>query len=239
MVRRHAAFKDEARARGDLFFERNLSQFSHMPALIEDRPDAACDFIDRTKMLWSRADASQHFARVRSHAATALYRDAGAGDGALLLVTEAWPALKRSRLLTFSSQARRAWLHVRGRTYLAAAAGAAPSRRPELLRAASRDARALGRMRFRVAVAYGASLLAGVAMGRGDRDRARALLAEAEAGFLALGMMLDAAASRRRRGQLLGGNEGQALVASADAVMSAQGIRNPARMTAMFLPGAW
>jgi hypothetical protein len=141
--------------------------------------------------------------------------------------------------LTFSVMSRRAGLHLRGRAYLAAAAGAAPSRRLKLLRAASRDARALGRIRIKVAAAYSACLLAGVAVGRGDRDRARALLTEAEAGFLALGMMLDAAASRRRRGELLGGDEGRALVASADAVMSAQGIRNPARMTAMFLPGAW
>jgi eukaryotic-like serine/threonine-protein kinase len=239
LVRRQAAFREEARARGDLLLEVSLSLYSHMPALIEDRPDAACDVIDRTKMLWSRADASQHFARVLAHATTALYRDAGAGDGALLLMMEAWPVLKRSGLLTISGMARRGWLYLRGRAYLAAAAGAVPSRRPELLRAASRDARALGRIRYKVAAAYGASLLAGVAVGRGDRDRACALLAEAEAGFLAIGMVLDAAASRRRRGELIGGDEGRALVASADAVMSAQGIRNPARMTAMFLPGAW
>src|SRR6185369_1771775 len=103
----------------------------------------------------------------------------------------------------------------RGCAYLAAAAGAAPPRRLELLRAASRDARALGRMRLKVTAAYSASLRSGIAAGRGDRDRARDLLAEAEAGFLALGMMLDVAASRRRRGELLGGDEGRALVASA------------------------
>ena len=38
---------------------------------------------------------------------------------------------------------------------------------------------------------------------------------------------------------LLGAEDGRALIASADAVMAAEGIRNPARMTAMFLSGKW
>jgi hypothetical protein len=50
-------------------------------------------------------------------------------------------------------------------------------------------------------------------------------------------MNLFAAAARRRLGQLLGGNCGQALIAQADAWMAGQGIVNPARMTAMLAPG--
>jgi hypothetical protein len=64
-------------------------------------------------------------------------------------------------------------------------------------------------------------------------------LADAEAGLTALDMALHAAAVRRRRGGLIGGAEGRELIASADAAMRAQQIRNPARRTAMFLPGAW
>ncbi len=239
---RQAAFLEEARARGDLFLEINLSSFSFMPALIKDRPDVACEVIAHAETLWSRADSSRRRGRedhLWNHVTTALYRDAGVGRGALSLVTEAWPALARSGLITFSGTARAAFVSLRGRAHLAAAASEAPSRRPGLLRAAERDARALERIRLKFAAASGASLRAGVAAGRGDRDRACELLAEAEEGFLALDMALDAAASRRRRGEILGGEEGRALVASADAVMSGQGILNPARMAAMFLPGAW
>ena len=52
-------------------------------------------------------------------------------------------------------------------------------------------------------------------------------------------MALHAAASRRCRGLLLGGEEGRALVQSADAWMANERILNPERMTAMLAPGRW
>jgi hypothetical protein len=50
-------------------------------------------------------------------------------------------------------------------------------------------------------------------------------------------MKLHAMAMRRRRGELLGGDEGRALIAAADEWMTSQGIRNPVRMAAMIVPG--
>jgi hypothetical protein len=49
-------------------------------------------------------------------------------------------------------------------------------------------------------------------------------------------MRLFAAAARRRRGELIGGSEGRALIADADAVMGAQAILCPDRMTAILSP---
>jgi hypothetical protein len=78
---------------------------------------------------------------------------------------------------------------------------------------------------------------AGVAAGGGDRPRAIRLLAEAARAFDGVDMALYAAVARRRQGELLGGPEGQALLAQADAWMAGQNIRNPTRVTAMMAPG--
>jgi hypothetical protein len=239
MSRRRAAFLEEARARGDLFFEIEMAKFGHLPALMEDRPDKARDAVSHVEALWLRAYPSGRFTLLAAYAMTALYRDAGAGDGALRIVKELWPALARSGLLIFSQLARTELLYVRGSAHVAAAVTATPRRQTEMLRAAERDARTLARLRTRVATGYSACLRAGAAASRGDREQARVPLAEAQAAFEQAEMALNAAVCRRRLGELAGGEEGRAQAASADAAMEAQGIRNPARMTAMFLPGAW
>src|SRR5262249_14599662 len=127
---------------------------------------------------------------------------------------------------------------LRGQALLAAASVALPGR-AALLRAVERDARTLDRIGNKVADAFALLLRAGTAACGGRREQARALFAEGGNGLSALAMSLWAAAARRRRGELAGGEEGQRFVDEADAAMRAQGICNPARMTAMFFPGRW
>jgi hypothetical protein len=79
---------------------------------------------------------------------------------------------------------------------------------------------------------------ASVAACRGDAAGAAAGLAEAAVALDALDMALYAAAARRRLGRLRGGDEGRALVTGADAWMASQRIANPARMTALLVPGS-
>jgi hypothetical protein len=78
---------------------------------------------------------------------------------------------------------------------------------------------------------------AGIASIRGETRRALELFASAEKGCQVGDMQLHAAAARRRRGQLLGGEEGRVLVEAADAWMGQQGIVAPERMAAMLAPG--
>ena len=78
---------------------------------------------------------------------------------------------------------------------------------------------------------------AGAAAVRGDDALAASELRRAAAGFTAADMALLASAVERRLGALLGGSEGSALVSAADAFMTRQTIRSPARFAAMLTPG--
>ena len=70
-----------------------------------------------------------------------------------------------------------------------------------------------------------------------EGTQAAALLSEAMEGFELADMALYAAASRRRLGQMLGGERGAELIADADEWMTSQKIKNPALMTRMLAPG--
>jgi hypothetical protein len=78
---------------------------------------------------------------------------------------------------------------------------------------------------------------AGIAFARRDRRLAERLMCVAAEQLDAIEMRLYAAAARRRLGQLLGGDQGRGLIVQADVWMTGQGIKNPARMTAMLVPG--
>ena len=128
----------------------------------------------------------------------------------------------------------------RARRRLAVAAQTAnAAERADLLRGAEGHASAIIRERTHWGDPLALLLRAGVAATRGDTSRAVPLLESAEAGLGAADMALHAAAARRRRGELIGGEAGHGLVAAADAWMTGQSIKNPERMTAMLAPGRW
>jgi hypothetical protein len=71
----------------------------------------------------------------------------------------------------------------------------------------------------------------------GRQAEAAALLDTAAHAADAADMKLFAAAARFRQGALLGGAQGNALVAQAEAFMASQKVQNPARMLELFVPG--
>ena len=108
-----------------------------------------------------------------------------------------------------------------------------------LLRLAARAARRLERTRAPWAQGMASLIRAGVASMRGDVRRAAAQLADAEPRLAASDLSHFATACRRRRGELAGGPEGQAMVEDADRWFIDQQVVNPARMAGLLAPGAW
>lgn len=77
---------------------------------------------------------------------------------------------------------------------------------------------------------------AGIAIVIEDPARARDQLERAHAEFNALGMMMHAAMTRRRLGELIGGAKGQEAITAADSWLAAQGVVSPERLARIFMP---
>jgi hypothetical protein len=225
----------EAREHGDLFTATNLlihSATLHLAA--DDLGAARLALVDAIKQWPCQGFYLQHYHALTIEAQTALY--AGDAVGAWKLVGERWAALRRSYLLRVQ-YIRMTLLHLRARCAVAAAASSDGRPREQLLNSAERDGRALEREAAPWAGALAQVVRAAAAANRQRLPQALDLLEIAVRGLEAADMLLHAAAARRCRGQLLGGEQGRELVRAADAFMATQGISNPVRLTAMLAPG--
>jgi eukaryotic-like serine/threonine-protein kinase len=227
---------EEARRRGDLYAQSQaLVRHIHVARLADDQPAEAEAALQQGGEVWpARGFHLQHFWGLMGRVETDLYR--GAAGQAWARLATGWRDFRRSLLLRVEILRVRA-LHLRGRTALAAALEGVRER--GLLATASREAGRLSREPAPWAAPHAHAIFAGLASVRGRMEDAVRELDTAEAGFRAAGMGLLAAACRRQRGQLVGGEDGRGLATSADVWMAGQGIRNPARLCAMLVPGRW
>jgi serine/threonine protein kinase len=176
----------------------------------------------------------QHLYAVLESARCDLYQDAPATAWARL--GKVWPVGEANFVLG-QLYFRIYALRIRAGTALAMAASH-PAERARYRLAALRDIRALEGLRHRQDARAEARLLrATEAALDGKTSDALRLLEDAEADFQRMDMPLHAASARRRRGQLTGGEAGARLITEADAVLTAAGIRDPARWAAMEAPG--
>src|SRR6185503_7367293 len=148
-----------------------------------------------------------HLCDMMARALSYLYE--GDGAQALLEIEASWPSLERSLLLRGEMPRIQSLLL---RALSALVASRQMSEGEEKLRQAERDARALEKERQPFAAGHALLVRAGIALRRGNAEQAVALYTAAAATFSELEMELHAAAARRRKGEILGGAEGAALV---------------------------
>ena len=232
--RRLPVLLKEARDRGDLYSETTLNTYYMTMLKLADGEDQEPEReLDKVMNHWTqRGFHIQHSTAFRARFHLLLYR--GDTKGAWKYLNSVWPLYARSLLLRV--QMIRIQMHeVRARC---AVAMAAVSEDPQhLLRQAEHDVKQLEHEQRPWALAYARCLQAAIALHGRRHDQARERLREAVDRFEACNMLLNAAVSRRRLGEMLGGVEGDSLVTQANAWMSTQGIRDPARWTAMYAPG--
>jgi eukaryotic-like serine/threonine-protein kinase len=236
LSRRLPSYVKDAQIRGDLYAETNLrTRVSYSVLLAQDRPEKARQEIREMLARWShRGYHLQHYFDLHGQSEIDLYE--GNARAAWERVVSGWPAFKRSLLpraqLVFLESA-----HLRARTAVAAvAAGEIPESH---LRLAERDAHRIEREAMPWSDPLAQLIRASVAALRGDDQGAVAFLASAESGFEVADEGLYAAVARARRGELLGGPEGEKLQVEADAWMSKERVANPARIRMLLAPGRW
>jgi eukaryotic-like serine/threonine-protein kinase len=105
---------------------------------------------------------------------------------------------------------------------------AARGHEPAALSAAESDVDVCADSGYPYASGQTAMWRAAIAIRRGQRDAALAAVEAALAYFGEASLPLESAYARRRKGQIVGGNSGRALVAEAEAAMKALGVVNPA-----------
>ena len=224
----------QALDRGDLFaatYARMHTWFS--PIAADDPARASAEMRDAIGR-WSQGGFHiMHFWALYGETQYELY--AGNAAAAEARITAAWSALERSNILRV--QFHRAFMVLLRGSTAVAAARARRSDEKRMLQAAERDARRLDAEGMHYTKPAAALLRAGIFAAGGRSSDALAQLDAAIAGFDGADMALHAACARRRRGELIGGDEGSALIAAADAYMTGQNIKNPARWTRIYAPG--
>jgi len=173
---------------------------------------------------------AQHFQAVMSDVTTDVYT--GDAIRGYELIQARWRAFQRS--LIMHMQTLRCVAHFgRGR----AAIAAARQGRPELLRVAAADARAMQKEKVAYCVTIGTIVEGGVRWLRGDHDGAVRTLRKAATLCDEVDMRLHAVGVRWELGKMLGGDEGAAMVKDAEEALRAQGIKSPIRMVTSFTGG--
>jgi len=215
----------DALHRGDRYVESTLSRFYIVVWLAEDGPAGARAQLAR--LTWAPPEVGyhmQHWYDLASRHEIDLY-EGKVADGRTVAGFEEFDRslLKRFQLLS----AYAAWL--RGRLALGAAAPA--------LDVAAGQAGRLHRMGPAYARVWGLLLDAGAAAVRSDRAAAESRLRQVIAVADPQSLALCAAVARHSLGALVGGAEGDELIAAAAAYFRVEGVRRPDRLVAMYAPG--
>jgi hypothetical protein len=224
----------EAEQRGDLFLATGLrSWLTNVSWLAADNPSEARRQIQEGMAHWTRMRFHvQHFYELQSQTHIDLYQ--GDGRAAWLRVRDRWPALRRSLLFRVQNLRIAAW-YLRARSALLALAVGGSERR-RLLATASRDAARIDRERRPWADGLSKLVKGCVAAASDDVPNAVSLFEQAAHDCDGAEMALHAAVARRRKGELIGGDEGRALISACDEWLSSQRVRDPERMVAMMAP---
>jgi hypothetical protein len=235
--RREARLYTEAEDRGDLYTTVNMRTSTHVwKWLAADEPERARREVHEALAEWPHAGfLVQHWQAMVYAPAIDLY--VGDVASAYDRFTRDLPALKRS-LLLHAGFIRAVTFYTHGRLAIASIES-----HPELREARIAEARRISRRlrrEYNPWTAMLAALVEAVANNAaGDQPATIAALRRAIEWAEATESGFYVPAARYRLGELLGGDQGRALMQSALQTLTEWGVRNPARWLWVYMPGSW
>jgi hypothetical protein len=235
LARELSARRQEAEQRGDLYSATHVTaRLSPLMHLAADRVDQARMEVREALHDWTATGRHFHLQH-RFVVCTSTDIDLYSGNphDAWTRLMADWPNLKRIAFVMQFSRVEMLFYRARVALALAAAGDRAA------LRQAERDGRRLQRERAGWASALAQLVGATIHQARGSANVAISSLEAAEAALRGCDMNLYAAAARYRRGCLIKGEAGQALVEEARVAMKQQQIVNPERLVSLLAPGPW
>jgi hypothetical protein len=225
----------EARARGDRYSETSLRQMLYAPHLAADDPKTAWDEGEQAMALWTnRGFTIMHLNDTRLKGDIDLYRDRS--GQAYERTVRAWPALKRSLLMSTQAQMFEMF-HLRARCAIASARHAVGSERKRRLADARSTTRAMRRQDQPWGNALVAIQEAGIAQASGDSRGAADALSAAIVLCEETDLAHYGAAARYQLARLNGGELGRTQREVAEEQLRSLGVRNVERMSGMLVPG--
>lgn len=229
-------WREDARRRGDKMARNTFFVHSYIIALAADCPDEADTFLRQGWEAWPHLKNLigtywSHYARGE----IALYR--GASHEAWDLIERETEWVKEHSLFELWNVLNLLHHHLKARAAVAVAAKSSSAERTDFHQAAQQHLLAMEQAEMPWTNALAKLVRAAIRHQCDQPAEALDLLNTAEKDLHAVDMEMYAAAARRQRGRLIGGDEGQALMSSADAFMAGEGVVVPGRIADMLVPG--
>jgi hypothetical protein len=225
----------EAEDRGDLFASTLMRLMPLVGVwLAANDPQGGRQDCERALAQWSHEGFHlQHFYGMTALAQFALY--SGDGAGGFRIFERNQPAVEQSLLLHFQI-IRLSIYELRARCLLAWAGTSTGTARKELLGRLDAEIGRIEHERMPWSNATALLLRAGMAILRDRPERALPLYERAEQGFAETEMNIYCVCARLRRGEILGGEVGRALVDEAEAWLRAHTVQDPRRVALLIAP---
>ncbi len=232
-IRRFEEDVRDAQRRGDRYAETSLRRCCNFLWLAFDEPKRAHVELEQARWLPPEGGFHlQHYYELEARLELALYEGK---EGEVAEELEPYFAGVERSLLTRLQVVRSVTNWLRGRMLLAMSARD-PSR-TDLRAQAEGCARRLRKERAAYPRVFGDLLRAAASAQAGDRERASAHLREVARAGEPLEMWPCVTAAWARRGQLIGGGEGEALIRRAEEWAQRAGVANPSKHWQVHAPG--